>query len=170
VSCQLAGQSGDLSTRCASCAKRPSHGQRDSGRRSCCILIGTGALCLAVLPVRAQESSDIANQAQNPIANLISVPVENDFNPQTGIKKDDSYVMELKPVIPFRLSDTWTVITRTIIPVIQVPDLAPGIAETTGLGDVNVSLVLSPAKAGPIILGRWTDYFFSYSHSGRPGN
>jgi hypothetical protein len=117
------------------------------------ILIGIGALGLAVLPVRAQESSNIAKQAQNPIANLISVPIENDFNPHTGINKDDSYVMELKPVIPFRLSDSWTLITRTIIPVIQVPDLAPGIAGTTGLGDVNVSLFLSPAKAGPIIWG-----------------
>jgi len=90
-------------------------------------MLAVTALCTAVLPVLAQESSEIAKQAQNPIASLISVPIENDFNPQTGIKKDDSYVLELKPVIPVRLSNDWTMITRTVIPVIQVPDLAPGV-------------------------------------------
>jgi len=60
-----------------------------------------------VQPTRAQESSTIAKQAQNPIARLISVPFENDFNPQTGIKKDDSYVLQMKPVVPFKLSNDW---------------------------------------------------------------
>ena len=73
------------------------------------------------------QNSDIAKQAQNPIARLISVPFENDFNPQTGIKKDDSYVLQMKPVVPFKLSNDWNLITRTIIPVIQVPDLTPSI-------------------------------------------
>ena len=109
--------------------------------------------CVAVLPTRAQEPSDIAKQAQNPIANLISVPIENDFNPQTGVHKDDSYVMQMKPVVPITLSNDWILISRTIIPVIQVPDLAPGVRGTTGLGDVQESLFLSPAKAGPVIWG-----------------
>ena len=116
-------------------------------------MLAVTALCTAVLPVLAQESSEIAKQAQNPIASLISVPIENDFNPQTGIKKDDSYVLELKPVIPVRLSNDWTMITRTVIPVIQVPDLAPGVDGTAGVGDVQLSLFLSPAKAGAVIWG-----------------
>jgi hypothetical protein len=107
----------------------------------------------AVLPTQAQESSEIAKQAQNPIANLISVPLENDFDPQTGIDKDDSYVLEMKPVIPFRLSNDWTLITRTIVPVIQLPDLSTRVDGTTGLGDIQESFFLSPTKAGPVIWG-----------------
>jgi hypothetical protein len=117
------------------------------------LMAAVTGLCLAALPVSAQETSEIAKQAQNPIASLISVPIENDFYPQTGFKKDDSYVLELKPVIPVPLSKDWTLITRTIIPVIQEPDLAPGVDGTAGLGDIQLSLFLSPAKAGPVIWG-----------------
>ena len=121
-------------------------------------LVAVSALLPSALPVWAQESSEqetseIAKQAQNPIASLISVPLESDFNPQTGINKADSYVFEMKPVVPFTLSNDWNLITRTIIPIIQVPDLAPGVDGTAGIGDVQESLFLSPAKAGPVIWG-----------------
>jgi len=118
-----------------------------------CGALAIGMLSANVQPTCAQEPSDIAKQAQNPIASLISVPFENDFNPYTGVNKEDSYVLEMKPVIPIRLSNDWTLITRTIIPVIQVPDLAPAVYGTTGLGDVQESLFLSPTKAGPVIWG-----------------
>lgn len=96
----------------------------------------------------AQESSDIAKAAQNPIAHMISVPLENDFYPQTGINKENEYVLEIKPVIPIPLSSNWNLITRTIIPVIQTPELVPGINGTSGLGDIQESLFFSPTKAG----------------------
>jgi hypothetical protein len=117
------------------------------------ILMVMSVLCRNVLPVRAQESSELAKQAQNPIANLISIPFENDFNPEIGIHKEDSYVLQMKPVVPFRLSSDWIVITRTIIPVIQLPAPAPGMDGASGLGDIQESLFLSPAKVGPIIWG-----------------
>jgi hypothetical protein len=118
------------------------------------LAVAVSMLSRGVVPARAQESSaqgtsEIAKQAQNPIASLISVPIEND----TGTKKEDGYVLQFKPVVPFKLSDGWNLITRTVVPVIQVPDLAPGVNGTTGLGDVQTSLFFSPAKVGKVIWG-----------------
>jgi hypothetical protein len=115
-------------------------------------LIVLSAFSQGVVPAWSQQS-DIAKQAQNPIARLISVPLENDFNPQTGPNKEDSYVLQMKPVIPVSLSKDWNLITRTIIPVIQTPDPALGVDGASGLGDISLSLFLSPAKVGRIIWG-----------------
>ena len=122
-------------------------------RTLCGILMSYTVLFANVQPTRAQQSPDIAKQAQNPIENMISVPFENDFYPHTGFKKEDSYVLEMKPVVPFTLSKDWSLITRTVIPIAQEPDVAPGVNGTTGLGDVQLSLFFSPRKAGPVIWG-----------------
>lgn len=116
------------------------------------VLITFGGFTQAIVPAWSQNS-DIAKQAQNPIARLISVPLENDFNPKTGVNKEDSYILQMKPVVPFNLSRNWNLITRTIIPVIQTPDPAPGVDGASGLGDISLSLFLSPAKVGSIIWG-----------------
>jgi hypothetical protein len=116
-------------------------------------------LVAGVQSTRAQETSNEAKQAQNPIARLISVPFENDFNPHTGISKNDEYILQVKPVVPIKLSNDWNLITRTVIPVIQTPDLTPSISGTSGVGDVSLSLFLSPSRAfhqiiwgaGPIV-------------------
>lgn len=120
--------------------------------------VAMSVLCSGVVPACAQESSaqgtsETAKQAQNPIANVISVPLENDFYPHTGVDKEDSYVLEMKPVVPFKLGNDWNLITRTIIPIVQVPDLSPTINGTSGLGDIQTSLFFSPAKVGKVIWG-----------------
>src|ERR1700733_13238933 len=98
--------------------------------------------------VYADDASDIAKQAQNPVASLISVPFQNNINFGVGPESQAQNVLEIEPVIPLKLNDDWNVITRTIIPVVEQPTLAPGVGNVTGLGEVQPSFYLSPAKPG----------------------
>lgn len=97
----------------------------------------------------------LVKAAQNPVANLISIPFQNNFYFNAGAKEDTTiYVLNVQPVIPLELNDDWNLITRTIVPIINQPSLAPGMSSETGIGDIQETLFFSPSKpAGGIIWG-----------------
>jgi hypothetical protein len=99
------------------------------------------------------EETDLAKQAQNPVADLISIPLQNNFNFGVGPKNVTQYAGNLQPVIPFHMTEEWNLITRTILPIINQPSPAPGVSSSFGLGDLNPTLFLSPAKPGGLIWG-----------------
>jgi hypothetical protein len=103
----------------------------------------------------AQPASeeDLAKETQNPVSDLISVPFESNFNFGVGPNDDLQYILYVQPVVPFRLSKDWNLITRTIIPLIDQPELGPGVGDVFGLGDIQLSQFLSPAKSGALIWG-----------------
>ena len=107
-------------------------------------------------PVQAQEAQsdeDLTRQAQNPLASLISLPVQNNTNFGLGPNDRTQNLLNIQPVIPFGLGSSVNLITRTIFPVITQPDLASTSGSTTGLGDVLFTAWLSPAEAGTVIWG-----------------
>ena len=63
----------------------------------------------AAAPVRAQDESEL--KTQNPVADLISVPLQNNIN--FGVGHMDDVLPNSQAVIPFRLTDECTVSTRT---------------------------------------------------------
>jgi hypothetical protein len=95
----------------------------------------------------------LAKAAQNPVAKLISVPFQNNFNFGVGPNNAMQYVLNVQPVIPISLSEDWNLITRTIMPIINQPSPAPGVPSAFGLGDINPTFFLSPAKSGKLIWG-----------------
>jgi hypothetical protein len=101
----------------------------------------------------ADDQEALAKAAQNPIANMISVPFQNDFYFGTGQNKVTEWILKVQPVIPISLSDDWNLITRTIIPIINLPSPAQGVAGAFGLGDLNPQFYFSPAKPGGLIWG-----------------
>lgn len=127
------------------------------------------AIAAACLPVMVsaveEETSDeqakLAMELNNPVASLISLPLQSNWD--FGIGENDAYRYKLnvQPVLPFALNEDWNLISRTILPVIDAESPAPGIDSVSGLGNTTQSLFLSPEKksedgliwgAGPIIL------------------
>jgi hypothetical protein len=97
----------------------------------------------------AAVETELAKETQNPVADLISIPFQYNINFGYGPRNNTQSILNIQPVIPIELNTDWNLITRTIIPVIDqpIPD------RKIGMGDVQFSLFLSPAKPGKFIWG-----------------
>ncbi len=104
-------------------------------------------------PPATESESDLAKKTQNPVADLISVPFQNNFNFGVGPADKTVWVVNVQPVIPLRLTQHWNLISRIIVPIINQPPLAPGIEHAFGLGDINPTFFLSPSKPSHLIWG-----------------
>jgi len=108
----------------------------------------------AETPAAATNAEELRKQSQNPVASLISVPIQDNFNFNTGPADRTQNVLNIQPVIPLSLTRNWNVIVRWITPIIYQPipvTLASGPPlQTTGvygLGDMNPSFFLVPKKS-----------------------
>ena len=112
------------------------------------LLFAVTSCLLATTPVSAQESdaAALAKAAQNPIADMISLPFQNNTNFDVGPLEKTQDILNIQPVLPFSLNQDWNLITRTIVPLISQPAFAPDQDREFGLGDVQFSAFLSPKK------------------------
>ena len=112
------------------------------------------AVCvtLALLPASGfaqEDAQDLAKKLSNPVAAMISVPFQFNYDEGYGPNDGQKATLNIQPVIPISLSENWNVISRTILPVIWQNDIAGDSGEQTGLGDITQSLFLSPKNPGP---------------------
>jgi hypothetical protein len=104
-------------------------------------------------PALAQDKQSLAREVKNPFANLTNLQFFYDANLNTGPEHKTQDVLNIRPVIPFAVSPDWSLITRTLIPVIAQPGSAPGDGWTSGPGDTLIAAYLSPSGAEHFVWG-----------------
>ncbi len=126
----------------------------DLGKRWWLVLVGM----LLTMSLPAQEDAEkLRKAAQNPMASLISVPIQENWNFDVGPNSRTQNVMNIQPVIPASLGKDWNLIVRWITPVIWQPIPSSTHEGHYGLGDMNPSFFISP-KQSRVIWGLGTTF------------
>lgn len=107
----------------------------------------------AVVPAASEDKEKALHDAQNPIANTISVPFQNNTYFGAGPLHKTANVLVIQPVIPMKLNEDWNVIGRYVTPIEYLPRVSPDQGSEFGLGNMQPEFYFSPAHTGKIIWG-----------------
>jgi hypothetical protein len=111
------------------------------------------ALSVLALPALAQDAQSLVREAKNPFADVTNLQLIYDANLGLEPGNQTQQVLTVQPLIPFAVTSTWSIITRTILPLISQPGSAPGEAGVQGVGDTQFSAFLSPTRTGSLVWG-----------------
>ena len=111
-------------------------------------LLATEPVSVTTAAAAPANAAALAEKLQNPVADLVSVQFQNNFNFGVGENQGTLYLMNFQPVIPLHVTSEWNYIVRPVLPFISTSNVfGPGYV--TGLGDLEIETFLAPSAPGP---------------------
>ena len=139
-----------------------------AGRKRLCFAFAVASCFFLIAeaqqkPAEDKDAEALQKAVQNPVADLISVPLQDNTNLDIGPFGRNQNVLNIQPVIPVHVSEKWNLIIRWITPVIWQP--APGSADLQvfGINDNTPSFLLAEdaqKNAGVYGVGDMVPTFF----------
>ena len=115
------------------------------------------------------DDQELAKKSQNPIGDLISLPIVGKYESGLGQMDANRFTLELKPVYPVHLGSV-NMINRLIVPIVYQEELAEGAGSEFGLGDTIYQAFFSPKDAEGIIWGAGPAFIIPTNSDDRLGN
>lgn len=108
-------------------------------------------LGMSIALATAADDVELAMKLSNPIADLISAPIQSNYDFGIGAGDGTRWTTNIQPVMPFSLTENWNLVSRTVLPVVDQQGVALGGAgDAFGLGDTVQSFFFSPKASSPI--------------------
>ena len=108
------------------------------------LLLGPLAVSAQDAPIQGSQADELAKELQNPLASLISVPFQSNFDFGLDPANGTRWLMNVQPVIPMSISEDWNLIGRVILPVVAQQDVFGDSGSQAGIGDALITGFFSP--------------------------
>lgn len=112
---------------------------------ACALLLSLSAMAQEAKPP-APSAEELGKKLSNPVADLVSLPLQMNFMEGVGPYNDLAFDMKFQPVVPFHITKNWNMIGRMILPYVNQPVLTTGGTTASGTGDIVASAFFSPKK------------------------
>ena len=102
-------------------------------------------LAAGVMACAAEVPSEWAALSQNPMADVMRLPVQNRFDQGVGYKDNTQYNLIFKPTMASDVAENWIMINRFDVPLIYRPGIEPGAPDDHGLADIQYESLYGPS-------------------------
>jgi hypothetical protein len=121
--------------------------KRRSSQTFILFLLMNPLLLQAQKPAQPEDAQALSDKLSNPVANMISMPFQNNSDWGIGAHRGSKNTMNFQPVVPMRLSPKLNLITRLVLPFVSQRNITDAASSQVGLSDATLTGFFAPSQS-----------------------